>query len=219
LNPGSITDNTFRRMIKALLLIFLPIPTWEHIKAAQRSWVTILLMYFLPFLLLTAALEGYGLVQWGKPRGAISRLVNFTVCEAVAYETVQVVLTLAIVFFIASLIKSLGETFHGRHSFRQSFTVTAYAFGPLLLLRLLDAIPGLSPWLTWIIGVILCSSVLYYGLPMVMQPDPPHTFGLYMMSSLMIILITGLARFVTYFYLVGKFTKLDDLVAEICGRL
>jgi hypothetical protein len=205
-------------MIKVLLLLFAPVSTWTHIVAAQRRSITILLLYLLPFLLVTSALEGYGLVRWGKPRGLIPHLVIFSVCQSVVYETAQVLLSLGMVFFMAKLIKSLGETFHGRHTFRQAFTVSAYAFGPILMLRLLDAFPGLSPWLTWAIGVILSTAVLYYGLPMVMQPDPPHTFGLYVMTSLMIILVTGLARFVTIFYLEGRFTKLDDMVAGICSR-
>jgi hypothetical protein len=206
-------------MIKALILVFAPIPTWGIIVAAQRKWMSILIWDLLPLLILTATLEGCGLVYWGKPRGEIPHLVNFSVRQAVLYEVAQVLLTLGIILFLAKMIKSLGETFHGRHTFRQAFTVTAYGFGPLLWLRLFDAFPGLSPWLTWGIGAILSTSVLYYGLPLVMQPDPPHTFGLYMMSSILLILVTGLARFVTIFYLAGKFTKLDDLVARICGQI
>ena len=39
-------------MIKALLLIFEPVATWEGIHRASRSMVSILAVYLLPLLLL-----------------------------------------------------------------------------------------------------------------------------------------------------------------------
>ena len=43
------------------------------------------------------------------------------------------------------MVKSIGETFHGRHTYTQAFTTVAYSLSPLFLLRLLDAFPGVSP--------------------------------------------------------------------------
>ena len=204
-------------MIKALLLIFLPAPTWEHIASAQRKWTSILITYFVPLVLFVSLLEGYGLVRWGKPRGRIPHRVLFSAHEAVVYEVAMVLLSILSVLIFAQLIKALGETFHGRHSFRQAFTVAAYGMGPLLLFRIFDMLPGVSPWLTWSIGVVLAMGTLYSGLPIVMRPDPPHALGLYLMSSLMLAFVTGLVRFVTAWYLAGKFTKLDSLVSMIPG--
>ena len=42
-----------------------------------------------------------------------------------------------------------------------------------------------------------------------MDPDPSHAFGLFFMSALLLVLITGLVRFVTAAYLQGKFPKLQ----------
>jgi len=55
----------FRRMIKALFLIFEPIGAWERVVRAQRSLGFILTVFLLPLLGLTSLAEGYGLVQWG----------------------------------------------------------------------------------------------------------------------------------------------------------
>src|SRR5947209_1447950 len=107
-------------MIKALLLIGFPIPTWERIAATKRSWSTILFSYYLPFVLLTCLVEGYGLVQWGKPRGMVPRDILFSVRHAVIFEMAMAFILVGIVFTLAVLIKSLGETFHGRNSFGQA---------------------------------------------------------------------------------------------------
>ncbi|HOB31432.1 MAG TPA: Yip1 family protein [Verrucomicrobiota bacterium] len=206
-------------MIRALLLIFAPVPTWEHIAAAQRRWGAILLTYVSPLLLLNAVAEGYSLVQWGKPRGRIAQYATFSVSHAVLFEVFVTLLMLAVVVVMARLIKALGDTFHGRHTFRQTFTVAAYGMGPFFLIRLFDAIPSASPWLTWGIALFLSSATLYYGLPLVMRSDPPHAFGLYLMTILLLTIVTGLARFVTAWYLQGRLAKLEHVISNLSTQL
>jgi hypothetical protein len=201
-------------MIKALLLIFSSQVTWTRIAEAPRKWSVVLITYLLPLVLIVCAAEGYGLIYFGKQRGQIPKLVHFSISEAAVYEAGQVVLSLLIVFVGARLIKSLGDTFHGRHSFSQAFTVAAYGLGPFFLLHLLDALPNVPPWLPWALGICLSISVLYSGIPIVMKPDPPHALGLYLMSSMFLAILTGLVRFVSAWYLKGKFTKLDAFIAH-----
>ena len=134
-------------------------------------------------------------------------------------EAAQILLLLAAVFFSANVLKSIGETFHGRHTYTQAFTAVAYSLGPLFLLRLLDAFAAVSPWVSWSIGIILSIGVLYQGLPRTMEPDPSHAFGLYLMSALMLVMVTGLVRFVTASDLQGKFPALESLISHLAARL
>ena len=161
----------FRHMIKALLLIFEPVKAWERVVRAQRSVVFILMVFLLPLLGLTSLAEGYGLVQWGRRQQDTLHLKQFTTAEAAAFETGQLLLSLATLFLATKIIKSLGETFHGRHSFSQVFTTMAYGLSPLFAMRLFDAFPGISHWVTWTAGILLSVTVLYQGVPRVMQPD------------------------------------------------
>ena len=206
-------------MIKALLLIFEPVATWEGIHRASRSMVSILAVYLLPLLLLVAVCEGYGLVHWGKWQGEILRLKKFSVGEAAVVEIGQFLLSLIVIFTGASIIKSIGETFRGRHTYNQAFTAVAYGLSPLFLLRLLDASSGVNPWVTWSIGILLSIAAIYHGVPRMMEPDPAHAIGLFFMSALVLILVTGLARFVTDAYLRGKFSKLDVIISDVAARL
>jgi hypothetical protein len=206
-------------MIKALLLIFDPARTWEGIFRARRSLVFVLVVYLFPLLLLASAAEGYGLVHWGKWQGEIVRIKTFPLREAVVIETARFLLALVVVFVGASMIKSIGETFHGRHTYNQTFTAVAYGLSPLFLLRLLDAFPGISPWLSWAIGIILSIAVLYHGVPRMMEPDPPHAFGLFFMSALLLALVTGLVCLVTASYMQGKFAKLQVIISDLAARL
>lgn len=205
-------------MIKALLLIFSPVPAWERIVRAQRSFAFVLTIYLLPMLILAGAAEGYGLIRWGKLQRDVEFVKKFSAGEAVVYEIGQLLLGLGTVLLAAKIIKSLGETFHGRHTYTQTFTVVAYGISPFFLLRLMDAFP-VNPWISWSIGILLSMAVLYQGVPRVMQPDPPHAFGLYLASVLLLVIITGLARFVTAWYLQGRFTGVESVIHNIGSRL
>jgi hypothetical protein len=89
----------------------------------------------------------------------------------------------------------------------------------LFLLRLLDGLPNVNPWVSWSIGIVLSVKVLYQGVPRMMEPDPSLAFGLFLVSSLVMVIITGLVRFVTWWYLAGKLSQLDALVSGIAARL
>jgi hypothetical protein len=204
-------------MIKALLLIFEPVQTWERIFRAQRSIGWIFWMYFMPMILLVSVVEGFGLCYFGKWQRDIIRLKKFEVGEAVVFEAVQVLIAIMVVWLAAKLLKSLGETFHGRHTLQQTFTVAAYGLSPLFTVRLLDAFPPFSPWVTWPIGILLVISVLYQGIPRVMMPDPPHAFGLYLMSCVLLTVLTGLIRFLTAWYLLGHFKPVEHFLRD-AGR-
>jgi hypothetical protein len=128
--------------------------------------------------------------------------------DALLFEAAQVALSLLIVLLGAGMVKSLGGTFHRRHTFRQAFTLVAYGLSPFFVMRMLDAAP-ISPWIAWAIGFFLSASALYQGVPVVMQPDPPQAFGLYLISVLLLGVTTGLARIVTAWYLQGKFGSLS----------
>jgi len=206
-------------MIKALLLIFDPTATWGRIVRARRSLVFVLVVYLLPLLLLVAACEGYGLVHWGKWQGEVGRLKKFPVSEAVVVEAGQFLLSLVVVFAGANMIKALGETFRGRHTYAQAFTTVAYGLSPLFLPRVLDAFSGISPWVSWSIGIILSIGVLYQGVPRMMEPDPSHAFGLFFMSALLLVLVSGLVRLVTASCLEGKFAKLQVIISDLAARL
>ena len=202
-------------MIKALLLIFDTVATWERIAQAQRRVGFIFVFFLLPLLGFTSAVEGFGLWRWGKPRGEVSWMKRFSVSEAAVFEVAQVVLWLLIIFVSAKVLKSVCETFHGQCSYTPAFATVAYGLSPLFLVHLLDVFPAVSPWVTWGLGISLSIAVLYQGVPRMMEPDPPHAFGLYLMSALTVLLATGLLRFVTAWYLQGEFGKLETLLSGV----
>jgi hypothetical protein len=207
------------RMIKALFLIFEPVTAWSRVLEARRSVLFIFATYLLPMLLLVAVTGGFGLTHGGKWQPGIGQYKKFTVGEAVVYETGELLLMLVVIAVCAHLIKLMGETFNGRHTYAQAFTVMIYGLSPMFLARLLDALPSANLWLTWIIGILLTVKILYHGLPIIMRPEPSHALGLYFMSSLLIVAITGLERLAMFLALSGKSQSLSDFVYRLAAKL
>jgi len=204
-------------MIKTFLLIFNPADAWDGIIQARRSLLFILALYLLPLLILTSLGEAYGLIHWGKMQGAASLPRTFSVNQALQFEVVYIILALLIVFVGAQVVKSMGDTFHSRNTYAQTFTLISYGLGPVFLLRFFDAFTPVSPWATWGVGILLTSAILYHGVPKVMEPDPPHAFGLYVVTSFVLFLATGLARLITAMYLQGRLTDFH-LLSHLAGR-
>jgi hypothetical protein len=195
-------------MIKALLLIFDPASTWEKIENAHQRVTTVFVLFLLPLLLLTGAIEGFGLMRFGEVRGTVNeRVVKMPLDVVLRHGVVQTVLSLALVFGGALLVRNIGAGFHRQHTYTECFTILAYALSPLFLARLLDAAPAINTWVCWAIGVSLSVSALYRGIPRIMKPDPSNALGLYLISSLTLIIITGLAHYVTVLVLQGKILR------------
>lgn len=190
-------------MIRVFFLIFEPSEAWARIAQAQRGFTFILTTYLLPTILAVTALEGWSLMKWGKWQPKFQKFRAFSDREIIGYETIQVLLLVAMVFIIAYLVLKVSDTFHGRHSYLQAFTTVTYGLGPFFLLRLLDFAPTMNPGASWGIGILLAIWVLYQGIPRVLQPDPTHAFGLYLSTILVVVLTSGLLRLITAMYLLG----------------
>ena len=183
-------------MINAILLIFDPANTWERIEKSQRNVWAVFFLFLLPLLLLASALEGYALIRFGKKQDIIvERVVPVSQELAIRYEAVQFSLSLLITFGGAWLLKKAGEGFHRRHTYKETFTTLAYSLSPLFLLRVFDGWPAINTWICWGVGIFLSVAALYRGVPRIMKPDPSSALGVYLLGSMMLILITGLAHF------------------------
>jgi hypothetical protein len=205
-------------MIKALLLIIRPVQTWNGIDVANRSIAYVLCLHLLPLILLTSAIEGYGLMHWGKAhRGEMNFIKKYELKEVIVIETIQSVVFLGLAFLMALATKNYAATFHRRTSYRHAFTAIAFGLSPLLTMRAADLSATLLPWVPWAIGMVLTVSVLYLGLPCLLKPDPPHAFGLYVMTSFTLVVIFGLWRLLTWQFFLGRFPALEKLLASLIG--
>ena len=191
-------------MIKVFFLLFEPAVAWDKIAQARRGFGYILATCVLPMLVLVGLINGWGLHTWGKWQPRFEKTKDFNdLPTVVGFETIDVLLMLAAIFVSALLILRIAQTFHGRHTYLQAFTVAAYGLSPMFLVRLLDAAPAISPWATWGVGVAFSVWILYQGMPRVIQPDPTHAFGLYLCTAIVIILVTATARVFTGLFLLG----------------
>lgn len=190
-------------MIKAIMLIFEPGLTWDKIAQAQRGFKFVMMFYLVPLILLSVAGELAGDFFLGQHH-EMGSTVKLPAMRLTIYGAAQLVTSFLVVLIGASVVKSMAVTFQNRNNYSQCFRLVAYALSPLFLVRLADAFPFMNPWATFGIGMVLCVGTLYYGIPKVLLPDPPHAFGLYVVSSLLLTGVAGLARFLTWLIIAGR---------------
>ena len=183
-------------MVRALLLIFDPANTWEKIETTKHSIARVFFLYLLPIMLFAFGLEGWLLMQFGVERGGVVERIVRQPEVILRYELVQFTLGLTMCFVGAWFFKMTGEGFHRRHSYTECFATLGYSLGPYFLTRILDGWPALNSWIPWTLGVLLALSVLYRGVPRLMKPDPSSALGVYLLCSMLLIILLGLAHFI-----------------------
>jgi hypothetical protein len=191
-------------MITAFQLIFSPFETWEKIAMAERGFLRTLGFYLLPLLLIGVGTEAFLLHHWGEKRGEFGYMIRVSQDLALRYGVAYIVLLLAAVLVSSKFLALSAESFNVRTTFTQCFVLVAYAFGPLILARILDGIPQLNTWLCWVIGAACAISVLYHGIGMMLKPEQTKGFGLYLITVLIIVLVSALAHFAAVAVLHGK---------------
>lgn len=203
-------------MFKAVWLILFPARAWEGLALQRRGILYVLAFQLLPLLLLSAVVDGYGLVHWGKWQNAVAtRLKVFPMGEALVFEAALVLLSLALVFIASGFVRSFGSTFHGRHTYREAFATVVYGLSPLFLCRMFEIFRGVTPWVSWGLGILLTLGAIYHGVPRMMNPDPAHAFGLYVATSVLLFFMTGLIAVFAAFYLDGRFPDCEQAFLQV----
>ena len=182
-------------MIRVLALIFSPFNTWTKIAAAQRGVAFVLLLSFLPLAVGCVAVETFSLIHWGEARGEAGTLVKISQTIALRYGIAELILLTACLFFGAYFLHAVAQSFHLTTKFPQSFGAVAYGISPLILMRLLDAWPVVPSWVCWALGVLLSISALYHGVALMLRPEQTKGLGLYIVTSVIVILSTGVSHF------------------------
>jgi len=183
-------------MIRVFQLVFSPFNAWMKVAAEGRSIGSILFFSFLPLLMLCVGIESYCLIQWGERRGELGHLVKISQPVAIRYAATHISLFLACALFGAFSLQAIAQSFNLAATFRQAFTAIAYGISPIVLARLLDAIPGMNTWICWGLGGMLSLSVLYHGVALTLKPDQTTGFGIFIVSVMIVLVFTGVAHFI-----------------------
>jgi len=196
-------------MIRALMLIFDPAGTWEKIETGPKDVARVFFLFLSPLMLLSSTAETWGLLHFGLERSPLggdlpARHIKVPMELALRYAAIQFGFGLLIVFGGALIYRKIGESFHRRHTYTETFTTLAYSTSPLFLLRALDGVPALNTWVCWGIGIALSVAALYRGIPRIMKPDPSNALGLYILCALLLAAVSGLTHFLATLVLQQK---------------
>jgi hypothetical protein len=182
-------------MIRGLLLILDAGGSWNKIAQAQRGFVFILVVHLLPLLAVTLGAEAWAVARWGEARAITGDMTWRTPAAVLQFALAGIGLNLVVILLGAKLVQHIAKSFHNVTSYMTCFRILAYTLSPLFLLHFLDALPGINTWICYCLGIFLSVAVLYLGIPIVMRPDPAKAMGIYLIISVLLLVMTGLAHF------------------------
>jgi hypothetical protein len=181
-------------MIKAIQLIFAGPATWLKICETRWGVLKVLLLMVFPLLLSSSLVEGYVLLRWGEAQGEFHRVTLFSQDTILRYELGQLGLWLVMLFGGAKLVQWEAEGFRCMPGYAACFRMVAYGLSPLLLMRFVSAVPAISPWFGWALGVGLMVRVLYHGVGMALEPEQCSGFGLFLMVAISLVILSGASQ-------------------------
>jgi uncharacterized membrane protein YecN with MAPEG domain len=193
-------------MLRALNLVFSPEAEWQKTALKPPNLALALLISILPLMIITLGIEGYSLVKYGAAYGDLgARTVSPD--RAIKYEVFYGVASLLVIFLGARLMQNMGQSFNLVASYNVCFILMAFGYTPIFLLRLLDAAPRINTWICWAVGVALSFRILYHGVALWLRPEQTKGFGLFLVSSIYIVVLSALVHFASIQVLQGRFLK------------
>ena len=206
-------------ILKDLFMMKGTATVWNRIAASAAGVATTFFCYLLPMMILVALVEGFGLLTLGKRQLAHGLWTRFTLNKVIVYEVWQFAFLFILLSLAACFLNMYANACHQRNTVSQSLKVLLHAAGPLLMIQLFNGFPNIYLWLTWLVGVLFCLAALYNGIPRVLMPDAPSAFGLYMGGAFVVVAFLSIWRFMTYWYLIGKFKAMDQVVNTLAAQL
>jgi hypothetical protein len=174
-------------MISALYLVFDPQRTWDKIVREERNIWFVFGYYLLPLMVVSMLPELFFLTKWGRTNPYTGLSTPMPIGKAFKDESLGLAGALLVILVMAWFIQLAFRGSNGRSSYRWSFILIAYTSGPMLLLRTMDGVPGLDPWLVLGAGIFLSLMVLYSGIPRVIQPAPSQALGVFIVASFVMV--------------------------------
>lgn len=194
-------------MLRALNLVFNPDKEWEKMALSPPHILVVMLLSILPLILVTLGVEAYGLYRFGESMGNIEKLQAVPLIRILKYAGFYGAFSLVVILSGAWLLKSIGESFNLVAGYGGCLTLMAFGYSPIFLLRMADAIPGVSTWICWAIGAILSLRILYHGVAHWLKPEQTKGFGIFLVSLIYTMVLSGLVHFASVQVLRGKLLK------------
>ena len=180
-----------------------PVGAWHAVKPDRGGWR--LMLHWLVLIVLATIPDAVRLVRTGLWQPRFQTVKIFTYEAAFAFGAVNMLMLLAMVFLSAFLVNRSLETFGSSRPFMPAFKLVAYGYTPLLLLYGVAHNPGINAWIPWSTGMVLMAWILYYGVPILLEPFPPQMSGQYLFTLTVMALTSGALRYLTALYLSGEF--------------
>lgn len=206
-------------MIRAFSLVWDPATFWERIVQERKNLGLVFLAYFFPMMMLAAAGEGFTLERWRIWMAGTHGVMRFSFGQIVVFEAIRSAVACVIVGVSAHVIWLMREPFYGRYNYAEALVLVMYSVSPLLVCQVLTGVPQVSLWLSWGVGVYFSLKIFYHGVRCLAKTDPGSATGLFLLSSMVIIALTGVQRYMLIQCLSGRGSSINNFIYDFAAKL
>lgn len=206
-------------MIRALSLVWDPATVWENIARDRKGLGFVFTGYYLPVMLIAALGEGFTLAHWRAWTAGPHGMMRFDLNQIVIFEGMRFAMTCVIVGACSYVIWLLREPFYARYNFPQALVLMMYSLSPFFLCQILTGVPRINFWISWGLGIYFSLRIFYYGVRYLAKTDPASAVGLYVISSAVIVGLTGAQRFMLIQCLTGHGSSINNYIYDLAAKL
>ncbi|HVY71517.1 MAG TPA: hypothetical protein VHH73_16410 [Verrucomicrobiae bacterium] len=161
-------------------------------------------MTALPMLVLCVGMEAYGLQKYGDRHGEFGRTTAVSPERLQHYVAVELAAGLILFFGGAKLTQVVSTGFNFFPTYTDCFRLVVYVYSPHYWFRMVDGLPAVNTWICWGAGALCAMYLLYHGVALALRPDITKGFGLYILMTLVLVMLSGITHLLAVATLLGK---------------
>lgn len=168
--------------------------------------LAVFLLTLVPMMAVTLGVEAFGLMRWGEAHGELGAL-RLAQERVIKYAVFYAGASIIVLFAGTWLLHNVASSFNLRGTFGAYFILMSLGYAPVFLSRMIDAVPQINTWICWAIGAMLAMRVLYHGVALWLQPEQTKGLGVFLVTLIYTIVLSGLVHFASIQVLHGRFLK------------
>lgn len=184
-------------MIRFFKLLTRPAPNWEDLFENPPSAWKVFLIFFMPLLILSMAIEsaGWYFLQINASfLNSAPQSISVFEDQIIRWQAIQLGLTFALLLGLPVILKLVADSFGVKLPYSHAFLFTLYSISPLIMVRIPDALPWINTWVCWSVGLLVAFRFLYHGAPYLLQRKLAGAFGFFMVTGLVFSALLAIAH-------------------------
>jgi hypothetical protein len=173
-------------MLNAVLVVIRPEIGWARVARREENFLVVALIEWMLLALVTMGFESWGMIELGAGKNSIGGAYNLSLVRILNYQIVYLLLFSLFVCVASVLIYFSVKKDIIQCGFYYLAGVVVYLSSPVLVMKILDAFPGVNTWVCFMMAMVLIVVSTYAAIPKILFPNVSDGFSIFILISLIL---------------------------------